>query len=110
MTDIEVVELPGPTELLLAYEPPDPLAGAEIVSISDGAPGPPAASARFEYQQGLPQSVWPLAHNRGRAPVAWVLRDTTGRECSEYSVELVDSDTARVAMDIPTAGTITLIF
>lgn len=34
MTAVEVVELGGGNEIVLAYEPVDPLAGAEIVSVS----------------------------------------------------------------------------
>lgn len=35
MTGIEVVEIGGGHEVVLAYEPDDPLAGAEIVSVSE---------------------------------------------------------------------------
>jgi hypothetical protein len=87
--------------------------GQTLLKDADGQWRPSSLAAGlgvFTHTQDLPAAVWgPIAHNMGRYPVAWSLFDTDGRECAEYVVQHLDTNTLRVAMDAPTAGVIRLI-
>lgn len=62
MTDIEVVELVTEQPVLLVYEPGDPLAGAEIVSVSTVPPPSSGGGQSHTYTQATPASVWLIVH------------------------------------------------
>jgi len=62
MGDIEVVEIGTGHELVLAYEPGDPLEGAEIVSVSSTAPPSTGGGQSYTYTQDTPSSVWLILH------------------------------------------------
>lgn len=110
---LPTVEVRPPTVPTTSPAPPqDPTVAVVPVVGPSGPPGPPGAAGAGTYYvhtQLIPQSVWLVAHNLGRYPIAWSLYDTTDRLCDEYVVENTDVNNCRISMDTPTAGVIRLI-
>ncbi len=61
------------------------------------------------HEQPEPVQVWIVDHNLGRRPVSWSLYDDQDQLRDEYLVEHPTLNRAVIRMDVPTAGTITLI-
>ncbi len=94
-----------------------PTVGPGVVDLGSPAPaGPgvmvPAGGTRpaaYTHHQDVADTVWIVAHNLGRRPVAWSLYDVDGRHCDEYVVDHPELNRSIIRMDVPTAGTLYLI-
>lgn len=103
------VEVVPPAVPRLVVPPPGPAEQVLVPVIGPRGPQGEPGGGIYEHHQDVPATVWVIEHGLGRHPAAWSLYDTDGRECWSYTVQHLDDDTCRVAMDLPTAGVIRLV-
>lgn len=106
-TRVDVVPPPVPR---LVVPPPDPDLQVAVVPVVGprGPKGDPGGGVSV-HVQSEPSEVWIVDHDLGRRPVAWSLYDDQDQLRDEYLVEHPTLNRAVIRMDVPTAGTITLI-
>lgn len=105
MSDIEVVEIGSGNEVVLAYEPNDPLKDAEIISVSTSSLPGEASGESYTYHQNLDSAVWLIVHPLPFTPSGIRIVNSNGARM--YPTRESYPATGRVRLDFtrPVSGT-----
>ena len=104
-TNVEVVEIGSGDQVVLAFEPDDPLQGAEIISVSSQSLPGEFAGESFTYNQTTQSNIWLIVHPLPFTPSGIRVVNSAGARM--YPTRESYPATGRVRLDFtrPVSGT-----